>query len=239
MDALEIEDENERLFRLYAIFQTSPQLFGAINQHLSKENQLECENEFQNVKEVELPVHNKVLNAGEDMTVKKCLQLSPYLLKDQPPRIKEHSFDCIAQDNLFASDEERGQVYSIFNMAPDSRCEIACPVQNKLLQDTPVISIRPKNSPNNYPRQPYQGYFVYDDERKGNSAFRPSKFAENYKNSVKQKFLSLINEKHKQLHIQELVEILQTVEARNPPSEQLDLAVSFLYFDKLDIIYTF
>lgn len=70
------------------------------------------------------------------------------------------------------------------------------------------MAVRPKTNVNNFPPQPYQGYFVFDDERKANTALRPSKFANNYKDTVKQQFLTLINEKYKQLHAQELVEIL-------------------------------
>lgn len=71
LNALEIEDDNERLFRLYAVFQTSPQLFGALNEHLPAEKQLELENEFQNVKEVDIPVRPKVADPAADTSVKK------------------------------------------------------------------------------------------------------------------------------------------------------------------------
>lgn len=71
------------------------------------------------------------MDAADDTTVKKFMQLSPYMLKDQPARIKEHSFDCITQDQLFESEEERGQVYGLFGMAPDATCDITSPVVSK------------------------------------------------------------------------------------------------------------
>lgn len=139
------------MFRLYAIFQTAPQLFDALNEYLPKDKQLECENEFWNAKEIDLPIFSKILGNDEDTKIKKCLQLSPYLLKEQPLQIKEHCFDCITQDNLFASEDEKNAVYGIFSTAPDGQCGITSPVHNKELQRSPVISIRPKNTPNGYP----------------------------------------------------------------------------------------
>ncbi|CAL6012535.1 Conserved_hypothetical protein [Hexamita inflata] len=229
MSILEVQDPVERRFKLYALFQTAPQLFTAINDYLPEELRLRPETDFQNTHEVYVESYD----AYGTVTAKqeKMLQLAPQYIKDHPSEIKESAFDCLTTDQLFEKDDQ-SVLNELFGFSPSETTIVA--TKSRQLKNTTAV-IQPKGQTIS------QFSFISDEDKADLQAHykQKSQFAERFKDQVKQRFLNLINTKYKQLHAQELIEILQTIDQRKPSPEQLDIAVTFLYFDKLDIIHSF